>query len=126
MVKEIKNWVLKYAALTENNMPCGELIIYNTNGEHIELDNNLASLLGISNDGLMRNANIRKLNSPSTYFIHCELIDKENNLFNGKPSSLFANFDIKGKAFEKVSYQSEPQHVLFDTSTDKYINSLFR
>ena len=56
MVKEIKNWVSKHSALrTEENMPFGQLIMYNENGEHIELDNNLASLLGISKDGLMRN-----------------------------------------------------------------------
>ena len=45
---------------------------------------------------------VKNLASPSTYFIHCDLIDKENNLYNGKPTSILAIFDIKGEAFEKV------------------------
>ena len=36
-------------------------------------------------------------NYPSTYFIHCDLVDKEKNLFNGQPSSVLARFGIKGK-----------------------------
>ena len=67
---------------------------------------------------------IKKLNSPTTYFIHCNLIDKEANLFNGKASSILAKFDIKGEAYEKVLYQPEPQHVLPETSTDKFVKSL--
>jgi len=52
------------------------------------------------------------------------LIDKEQNLFNGKKSDLLARFDITGKPFEKVSYYSSQQQVLRDCSTDKYVNSI--
>ena len=38
-------------------------------------------------------------------FVHCDLIDKEKNLFNGKWSDLLAWFDITGKPFEKISYR---------------------
>jgi len=33
-------------------------------------------------------------------------------------------FDVKGKPFEKVSYQGSPQQVLRDCSTDEFINSI--
>ena len=100
------------------------IYIKNENGESMSLDNDLASFLGLPIGGLMHNAYIKKLNYPSTYFIHCDLIDKEANLFNGKPSSILANFDIKGEPFEKVFYQPEPQHVLRDTSSDAFVRSL--
>ena len=100
------------------------MAIYNVNGEHIEIDEDLAALLGISKGRLNAITTVKKLKSPSTYFIHCDLIDKENNLFNGKPSSILANFDIKGEAFERVFYKSEPQHVLRDTSSDAFVKSL--
>ena len=34
--------------------------------------------------------------SPSAYFIHCDLVGKEQSLLNGAPSSVLARFDIKG------------------------------
>ena len=59
-----------------------------------------------------------------TYFIHCDLIDKEQNLFNRKRSDLLALFDVKGEPFEKVSYNGSPQQVLRDCSTDTFIKSI--
>ena len=67
---------------------------------------------------------VKRLTSPTTYFIHCVLIDKEQNLFNCKKSDVLALFDIKGKPFEKVSYHGSPQQVLRDYSTDKFITNL--
>ena len=31
-------------------------------------------------------------------------MDKDENLFNGKPSTILASFDIDGKSFERVEY----------------------
>ena len=42
---------------------------------------------------------VKKLNNPSAYFIHCDLIDKNNNLFNGTRSDLLAKFDAIGKPY---------------------------
>ena len=68
---------------------------------------------------------IKRLNSPTTYFIHCDLIDKRQNLLNGKPSTVLAKFDIRGQPFEKIHYQTPQQHVLRDTLTGDYdVNSL--
>ena len=38
----------------------------------------------------------------TAYFIHCDLIDKNNNVFNGKKSDLLAKFDVTGKPYQKV------------------------
>ena len=84
----------------------------------------MADFIGVS-PGKIKNQKmvIKKLNSPTTYFIHCDLVDKKANLFNGKPSSILAHFDIKGKPFENVFYKSEPQHVLRETSSDAFVIS---
>jgi len=60
---------------------------------------------------------VKKLNSPSTYFIHCDLIDKTKNLLNGKKSDVLAKFQMKGLPNEKVSYHPPQQEVLRDCIT---------
>ena len=52
------------------------------------------------------------------------MIDKEQNLLNGRPSSVLARFDICGKPFEKVFYESTQQNILRDTSSGEYVNSV--
>ena len=52
---------------------------------------------------------IKKLNSPSSYFIHCDLIDRNFNFFNNKKSDLLAKIDVRGKPYEKVRYDASPQ-----------------
>ena len=97
------------------------MTIFNQN--NVKLSNNLLELLGIKNTLFI--AFIKRLTSPSTYFVHCDLIDKRQNLLNGKPSSVLARFDIRGKPFERVHYQTAQQHVLRDASTGDYnVNSL--
>ena len=109
---------------TELNTPLGGMIIHNTDVANIKLDHNLSELLGIGAN-LMFMTFVKRLTSPSTYFVHCDLIDKRQNLLYGKPSTLLARFDLKGKPFEKIHYQTTQQHVLRDTSTGDYdINSL--
>jgi len=52
------------------------------------------------------------------------LLDKERNLFNGKRADVLALFDVKGKPFEKVSYQGSPEHPLRHCSRAESINSI--
>lgn len=66
--------------------------------------------------------NVKRL-TYSTYFIQCDLVDREQNLYNGNPSSLLACVDVSGKPYAKVSYpQTDP--VLHATSPKKYVSSL--
>ena len=60
----------------------------------------------------------------TSYFIHCDLIDKTNNLFNAKRSDILAKFDVKGKPYEKVSYNASSQQPFRDCSTDSHVNSI--
>ena len=70
------------------------------------------------------NVIIKRFTAPSTYFIHCDLVNKEQNLFNGKPSIVLARFNVRGESFEKNHYKTTQQHVLRDTSTGDYVNSV--
>ena len=107
---------------TEIYKPFGQLVIYNITGKNIEFDSDLANLFGI--EWLKTKKIVKRVSSPTTYFIHCDLIDNEQNLFNGKKKDLLAVFYVKGKPYEKVSYHASPQQVLRDCSTDQFINSI--
>ena len=111
---------------TELNTIRGGMTISNPDGEEITVSSNLAKLMGIDPDinggGII---DVKRLTSPSTYFVHCDLIDKKQNLLNGKPSTVLARFDIRGKAFQKVHYQIPQPHVLRDTDSGDYdVNSI--
>ena len=109
---------------TELNTPMSGMTIDNTNRANIQITDNLADLLGIEPD-LNSSVAVQRLHAPSTYFVHCDLIDKRQNLLNGKPSTVLARFDISGQPFEKVHYQTPPQHVLRDTDSGDYdVNSI--
>ena len=99
------------------NMPVGLMIINNPN--NIRFSANLVELFGV-HPALNPFTIIKQLHSPTTYFIHCDLIDKKQNSLNGNPSTVLARFDIRGKPFERVHYQTAQQHVLHDTSTGDY------
>ena len=105
------NPVLKIARLTPN-IP-----------SEIKVSHDLARLIGTSTT-LQQHEYIKKLNSPSTYFIPCNLIDKNKNFLNNKKSDLLASFDVKGKPYEKVTYASSPQQPLRDCLTDSHVNSI--
>ena len=103
------------------NTPIGAMVIYNQS--NAKFSNNLLELLGIQNTFFI--TYVKRLTSLSTYFVHCDLIDKRQNVLNGKPSAALARFDLRGKPFEKVNYQTTQQHVLRDTSAGDYdVNSL--
>ena len=109
---------------TELNTPVGGMIIYNKEMANVKLGHNLYELLGIGSNSMFM-IFVKRLTSPTTYFVHCDLIDKRQNLVNGKPSTVLARFDLRGKPFKKVHYQTAQQHVLRDTSTGDYdVNSL--
>ena len=111
---------------TELNTIRGGMTIFNPHREEITVSSNLAKLMGIGPDinggGTI---DVKRLTAPSTYFVHCDLIDKKQNLLNGKPSTVLARFDVRGQPFEKVHYQTPQPHVLRDTDSGDYdLNSI--
>ena len=125
MAKEIEN-IFKKEEVTlpaEINTYAGALVIYNLENRRIRLDRDLAEFFGTGRT-LQYITFIKRLNSPSTYFVHCDLVDPARNLINGKKSNLLAMFDIRGKAFEKVRYQTGEQQDFRDASTGEHVNSV--
>jgi len=92
------NSVLKITTVAAN--------LGNTNqAKEVSIDYSLANFLGIGRN-LRKEEYVRKLNSPSCNFIHCDLVDSTKNFLNGKKSYLLAKVDVRGKPYEKVSYNS--------------------
>ena len=61
----------------------------------------------------------------TAYFNHRDLIDKNNNLLNGKRSDLLAKFDVTGKPYEKVRYSTSLHFFPFrDCSTVSHVNGI--
>ena len=67
---------------------------------------------------------LKKLNGPSSYFIHCDLINRNFNFVNNKKSDLLAKIDVKGRPYEKVGYDASPQQPIRDCSTSPHVNSI--
>ena len=120
LAKEITNLFSQYnynGLQTEANTPLGQLAINNFGRKQINLDRDLAKLSGIGRTLLLKII-MKQLTSPTTYFIHCDLIDKNQNLFNGKQSDILAKFDIRGKPYEIINYIYPPDQILRDSSTE--------
>ena len=58
----------------------------------------------------------------NSHFIHCDLIDKDENYFNTKKSDLLAKFDVRGKPCEKVFYQAGNEEPFRKCSTSRDFN----
>ena len=126
MAKTLENSFKKYGDVlrTQINTPIGQMSIQKVDDfEKIKFDKNLSELLGIDQD-LQFIKYVKRMKSPTTYFIHCDLVDKQQNLLNGKPSTVLQTFDITGKPYQKVFYQSSPQHILRDISADNHISNM--
>ena len=110
----------KFRITASAHTPVGSMIINNGN---TRFSNGLLQLLGIQKLSFI--TFVKRLTAPSTYFVHCALIDKRQNLLNGKPSTVLARLDVRGKPFEKVHYQTPQPHVLRDTDSGDYdVNSI--
>jgi len=67
---------------------------------------------------------VKKLNTPSAYFIHCDLIDPSKNFFNGKRTDVLAKIDIRGLPYDKVTYPSRPQEAFRECSTGQHVHQI--
>ena len=79
----------------EAKAPQGIIAFNNTEKLRIGMTDNLCLFFNV--DQKYHIFVVENLTSPSAYFIHCDLVDKEQNLLNGAPSSVLARFDIKGE-----------------------------
>lgn len=88
------------------NASRASLEIKNPQNKKILLDNDLPGLLGIKRR-LQKINFVKTFSSFNNYLVRCDLLDENENLFNGKPSQVLACFDIAGEPFERVNYFSE-------------------
>ena len=126
LAKKIPELFSKYSyngLETETNTPLGQLVIRNFGAKQISLDQDLAKLFRTVQKLPLITA-IKRVITTTAYFIHCDLIDGNNNLFNGKKSKLLAKFDVVGKPYEKVRYDTSLQFSFRDCSTDSHVNSI--
>ena len=129
MAEAIKNIFQKYNYVlsTKTNTPFGQLEIVNkgagTAVRPINLDRDLAELFGIGRK-INIGAIVKYLRYPTTYFIHCDLVDRNLNFVNNKKSDLLAKIDVKGRPYEKVRYDASPQQPIRDCSTSFHVNSI--
>ena len=99
------------------------LQINNYGAKGITFSGELAKVLGVGNS-LKTITNVKSLSYPTSYFIHCDLIDRNFNFVNNKKSDLLAKIDVRGKAYEKVRYDASPQQPIGDCSTSSHVNSI--
>ena len=124
--KKIANLLLKLpydGLIAETYTPVGQLVLENIGGSKIGLDQDLAKLLE-TEQTLPLIKIIKRVIKTTAYFIHCDLIDGNQNLFNGKRSNILAKFDITGKPYEKVRYGTASQFPFRDCSTDSHVNCI--
>jgi len=123
LVKELKSSIderksdLKKIEI-ETNKPNSVFKLFNPDHDtyQINVSHDLARLIG-SGTKLSALTYVKKLNTPSAYFIHCDLIDPKNNFFNGKRTDILSKIDIRGLPHAKMTYPSLPQEALRECST---------
>ena len=108
---------------TKINTPEALLQIKVDSTQKFSFSQDLNNLLGIDGE-LKKITNVKSLSYPSTFFIHCDLIDRNNNFLNNKKSDLLAKIDVKGNAYEKVRYDATAQQPIRDCSTSEHVNSI--
>ena len=126
IAKEIKGLFERYRYFdldTKINNSFGQLEIINTGAKPINLDRDLAELFGVGRR-LYQKTIVKYLRYPTSYFIHCDLIDRNFNFVNNKKSELLAKIDVRCKAYEKVRYDASPQQPIRDCSTSSHVNSI--
>ena len=129
LVRELKSSIRELKSRItlefETNKPNSALKIVNSQHDRypINVSHALANLIGIDTR-LGAITYVKKLNTPSAYFIHCDLIDPSNNFFNGKRSDVLAKIDIRGVPYAKISYPSLPQDALRECSTGQHVHQI--
>ena len=105
----------------------GPIVIENPLNGKVLFDRDLTFLLGLNagnpRERLKKQTVINRLVSFNNYFINCDLMDKDENLFNGKSSTILACFDIVGKYFERVEYSTK-EITMKKITSGKYISSV--
>ena len=74
------------------------MVILNPYKQKVEVERDLPTLLGIDHRLQEKNL-ISRFTSFDAYVFPCDLLDEDENLLNGEPSSVLAYFDIVESQF---------------------------
>ena len=108
---------------TKTNTGKALLEIEKKSEQKITFSRDFAKLIGI--DGVPEQiTNVKRLRYPSSYFIHCDLIDRDFNFVNNKKSDLLAKIDVKGRPYEKITYEASSSQPIRDCSTSSHVSSI--
>ena len=107
-----------YEISTETYSPFDQLVITNHGGRPLRIDRDLGIFLDTGRELKTVVKFIKQIKRPMSYFIHCDLIDRNLNFVNNKKSDLLAKID------EKVRYDASPQQPIRDCSTSSHVNSI--
>ena len=107
------------------NTPLEMLQIKNKGEKIISFKGGLEEFVN-NRTGFWSDVSSKRPNYTNTYFIHCDLINRNLNFFNNKKTDLLAKIDVKekGKPYEKVRYDASPQQPIRDCSTSSHVNSI--
>ena len=111
MAKQLEESLKRYTyeISAETYSPIGQLVITNHGRRPLRIDRDLGIFLDIGRELKKEIIVVKQIKKPTSYFIHCDLIDKNFNFFNNKKSDLLAKIDVKGRPCEKVRYDASPQ-----------------
>ena len=106
--------------VTMNHLMAG-MVILNPYKKNVKLDRDIYFLLGIDQRLQERNLTGR-FTSLNTKLFYCDLLDKDENLFNGEPTRVLGCFYIAESQFEKVDFLH--RILCYDISRRKDITSI--
>lgn len=72
---------------------------------------------------LGRTTYVKRLTSSTSYFIHCDFIDKDQNLFNGKKSDVLARFMSEVSLMKKSAIYCHHIRFYVDCAAGVFVNS---
>ena len=110
--ESFKNYT--YEISVETYSPFGQLVITNHGTRPFRIDRDLAIFLDIGRELKKEIIIVKQIKKPTSYFIHCDLINRNYNFVNNKKSDLLAKIDVKGRPYEKVRYDASPQQPIGD------------
>ena len=83
MAKQLEESFEKYTyeISAETYSPLGQLVITNHGRRPLRIDRDLAIFLDIGRELKKEIIIVKKMKKPTSYFIHCDLIDRRHNFF---------------------------------------------
>ena len=86
MAKQLEETVKKYSyeISAETYLPLCQLLITNHGERPLRIDRDLAFFLGIGRELKTGKIIVKQIKRPTSYFIHCDLIDRNFNFVNNK------------------------------------------